>query len=97
MDKRSRSKRATKRAHDARLPRDAKHVAAADFKARCLELMDQVQRSHQSLVITKHGRPVARLIPYDSEPPDIVGVLAGALTSYDNIVSPVDDPWDADA
>jgi prevent-host-death family protein len=91
MTKRSRSKRAT----TAPRPRDAQLVAAAEFKARCLELMDLVQKSHQSLVITKHGRPVARLIPYDSEPTDIVGFLAGSLTSYGDVISPLDESWEA--
>jgi prevent-host-death family protein len=91
MIKRSRSKPASSTPR----PRNAKHVAAAEFKARCLELMDLVQASRQSLVITKHGRPVARLVPYDSEPTDIVGFLAGSLTSYGDVVSPLDESWDA--
>jgi prevent-host-death family protein len=97
MTKRNSTKRATKRPTGARSPRTAKHIAAAEFKAHCLELMDLVQRSHQSLVITKHGRPVARLVPYESEPTDIVGFLAGSLASYDDIISPLDDSWQANA
>ena len=97
MKKRIRRKPSAERAKSAPRARDAKRVAAADFKARCLELMDHVQRSHQSLVITKHGRPVARLVPYDIEPTDIVGFLAGSLTSYGDMISPLDESWEASA
>jgi prevent-host-death family protein len=95
MKKRSGRNSSSKRATPASRARVEKHVAAAEFKARCLELMDKVQRSHQGLVITKHGRPVARLVPYDSEPIDIVGFLAGSLTSYDDVISPLDESWEA--
>ena len=97
MKKRTRRNSSTERAKPAPRTRDAKRVAAAEFKARCLELMDHVQRSHQSLVITKHGRPVARLVPYEIEPTDIVGFLAGALTSYGDVISPLDERWEASA
>ena len=40
-------------------------LAAADFKARCLELMDRVCETGVEYTITKHGRPVARLVPYE--------------------------------
>lgn len=40
-----------------------KIISATEFKAKCLKLMDDVQRSGEELVITKHSRPIARLIP----------------------------------
>jgi prevent-host-death family protein len=40
-------------------------VAATEFKARCLELMDRVAEGRETYVITKRGRPVAKLVPTD--------------------------------
>ena len=46
-------------------------IAAGEFKAKCLHLLDEVQRSRQEILITKRGRPVARLLPVDEQPPPI--------------------------
>jgi len=40
-----------------------REITASQFKARCLRLLDEVAESGESLVITKHGRPVARVVP----------------------------------
>ncbi|MXZ06063.1 MAG: type II toxin-antitoxin system Phd/YefM family antitoxin [Acidimicrobiia bacterium] len=45
-------------------------VTASDFRARCLKLMDKVSESGQEIVMTKHGRPVARLVPYQATAAD---------------------------
>jgi prevent-host-death family protein len=70
-------------------------IAASDFKAQCLELMDQVHDRHESLVITKYGRPVAKLVPLDEAPIDIVGFMQGTVLDYGDLISPIDEPWDA--
>lgn len=44
-------------------------ITATEFKARCLALLDEVQEKGAELVISKHGRPVARLVPTVSEKP----------------------------
>ena len=44
-------------------------VAAGLFKAKCLELMDEVERTKEEIVVTKHGRPVAKLVPVDGAKP----------------------------
>lgn len=46
----------------------ARTVMASTFKARCLALLDQVAVDHVPLVITKRGRPIARVVPMDEEP-----------------------------
>ena len=46
-------------------PEGSNHVSAATFKARCLELMDRVCETGAEYVVTKHGRSVARLVPYE--------------------------------
>ena len=53
-------------------------MAAAEFKATCLELMDRVRETGVEYVVTKHGRPVARLVPYDgSARPPLFGGAEG--------------------
>jgi prevent-host-death family protein len=74
-----------------RPPRDA--IPAARFKARCLELMDHVRERRTEYVITKRGKPVAKLTPCDDVPADAFGVLAGSVLGHDDIVSPDPDAW----
>lgn len=65
------------------------NVPATKFKAKCLELMDRVAERRESFVITKRGRPVARLVPVGSKPKDsIFGWLRGKATITGKIVSP---------
>lgn len=70
-------------------------VAAGAFKARCLRLMDQVGRDRVSIVITKRGRPVAKLTPVDDRAPPLFGCLAGTVTIIGDIVAPIDVAWEA--
>jgi prevent-host-death family protein len=77
--------------------RRTSQISAAEFKARCLELMDRVQQERRSIVVTKHGKPVVRVIPYEAEAPSIVGWAKGSVTYYGDIISPVDVVWEADA
>lgn len=70
-------------------------VAAGAFKARCLRLMDQVGRDRVSIVITKRGRPVAKLTPVDDRAPPLFGCLAGTVTIVGDIVAPIDVAWEA--
>jgi prevent-host-death family protein len=66
-----------------------KKIAAGKFKATCLRLMDEVQSTRESLVITKNGRPVAKLVPADGPAEDIFGCLRGQVEIVGDIVSPV--------
>ena len=71
-------------------------IAAGQFKAQCLQLMNQVQQSREEIVITKHGKPVAKLVPVDeSEPQSVLGYLQGTVEIVGDIVSPLEDEWEA--
>ena len=71
-----RQRRPTSRPHSA----PAATVSASEFKATCLELMDRVARERTAIVVTKHGVPVAQLVPADGgDPPDAFGLLAGTV------------------
>lgn len=74
-----------------------KTMAAGEFKARCLRVMDEVERTRRPVVITKRGRPVAKLVPVDPSGPDpFFGRLAGRIRLVGDIVAPLDPPeaWD---
>jgi prevent-host-death family protein len=57
-------------------------VPATEFKARCLELMDRVAEGRETYVITKHGKPVAKLVPADPPEPDSIFGSMAELTEF---------------
>ena len=69
-----------------------KHIAAAKFKETCLSLLDEVDP--EGIVITKRGKPVARLIPFTADSSDLIGALAGRVEIKGDILSTGAD-WDA--
>ncbi|PKL38572.1 MAG: type II toxin-antitoxin system prevent-host-death family antitoxin [Spirochaetae bacterium HGW-Spirochaetae-1] len=72
-------------------------ISAAEFKAKCLRIMDRVNMYHEEVVITKHGKPVAKLIPYSSKPGHtIFGYMKDTVTIHDDITKPIPETWDAE-
>jgi len=69
-------------------------IAAGEFKAKCLQLLDDVAETRGTLVITKHGKPVARLVPVEPEQP-LFGALKGSVVGETDIVSPIGTEWEA--
>ena len=70
-------------------------MPAGLFKARCLELMDRVNAEGGEVVITKYGRPVAKLVPAHSVSTPAFGALRGTVTWYGDLIAPVDKTWEA--
>jgi prevent-host-death family protein len=68
-------------------------VQASAFKARCLALLDEVEATHRSIIVTKHGRPVAKLVPLDADPPGVGSVTL--LTDDDEDLFSTGETWDA--
>jgi prevent-host-death family protein len=75
----------------------SKEIPAGEFKAKCLRLMDVVQKTKAPIVITKHGKPVAKLVPVEDEPADFFGCMKGTVRIVGDIVSPIDVDWEANA
>ncbi len=73
-----------------------RQIAAGEFKATCLALLDDVQRARHEIVITKRGKPVARLVPVEASVPDIFGRMKGSIDILGDIISPIDEVWDAE-
>lgn len=74
-----------------------KTMPAGQFKARCLKVMDDVESTREPVVITKNGRPVAKLVPATEPSGDFLGKLAGSMKIVGDITQPVEDPeaWEA--
>jgi len=70
-------------------------IAAGEFKAKCLKLMDEVAETRKPLVITKHGKPVVQVIPVSEPKPRLFGSMKGTGVILGDIVSPIDVEWDA--
>jgi prevent-host-death family protein len=63
-------------------------MAAAAFKAQCLRVMEDVRRRRQPVVITKRGKPVAKLVPVEERPFEILGCMAGKIEIVGDILAP---------
>lgn len=72
-------------------------ISAAEFKAKCLKLMDEIARTRKPIVITKRGKPVAKLVPAEPEPrAPLFGYMAGTITHMGDVERPLDVEWEAD-
>jgi prevent-host-death family protein len=78
-----------------RIP-DPASISAAEFKAKCLDLMDTVAETGASIVITNRGRPVATLAPVRSSRNSLRGIMKGRIRIRGDITSPIDVVWDAE-
>ena len=80
------------------MDKDSRRIAAADFKAHCLKLLDEAARRRRPIIVTKRGKPVAKLVPVEEDPIDIYGRMAGTVTICGDIVGPIEDvEWTGDA
>lgn len=68
-------------------------IEASEFRARCLELMDEVAETGEEIVITRHGRPVSRLAPYHRKPRLAFGRNGNHIRILGDIVSPMPAEW----
>lgn len=68
-------------------------ITASEFKEKCLELMDEVAETGEEIVVTKNGRPVAKLTPYREVPDFIFGRYQDKIIIHGDIVSPMPPEW----
>jgi prevent-host-death family protein len=74
----------------------SREIGAAEFKARCLELIDEIERTNAEIVITRHRKPVARLVPMPARSSGFCGSLKGMILKERDLVSPTGEAWEAD-
>lgn len=70
-------------------------MSAATFKAKCLQVMDQVAATGEPVVVTKRGKPVAQLGPVGSKPRSLHGFLKGRIKAGRDVISPTAVSWEA--
>lgn len=72
------------------------NMPAGIFKTKCLKLMDEVQKYHKEIVITKFGKPVAKLVPVDEmKPKSPFGFLKDSVIIKGDIIGPTGEKWEA--
>ncbi len=73
-----------------------KRIKGSDLKANCIGLLDEVAATGSSFVIAKNGTPVAMLMPYGKDRASLAGTHGSAVKILGDIVSPLDEPWEAE-
>ena len=73
------------------------NINAAQFKAKCLKLIDEVAATRKPLIITKRGKPLAKLVPIQDETPtSLFGYMKGTGQILGDIVNVPHDAWAAE-
>jgi prevent-host-death family protein len=72
-----------------------KTVPATKFKAHCLALLEEVRETRQSLLVTRHGKPLVEVSAYVSRDNDRVNPLKGSIIYQDDLISPIDERWES--
>lgn len=75
----------------------ARTMKAAEFKAKCLDVMEQVAATGEPVTVTKRGKPIAQVGPVVRKPKTLRGFLKGRIKITGDIMAPIDAGWDADA
>ena len=71
-------------------------MKASEFKAKCLQVMDEVAATGEPVIITKNGKPVSKLVAAEERPKSIIGALKNSIVSYGDIITPIDVTWEAE-
>lgn len=71
-------------------------IKASEFKAKCLKLMDEVQKTGDEIVITKNGKPISRLVPYRVKVATLLGLHKGKISSLDEDIFSTRETWETD-
>jgi len=70
----------------------ARTIAASEFKAKCLAILDEVAENHETVIVTKRGKPVARVVPPE-EAPSLIGSVR-QLVSDEEFIEPLYEDWE---
>ena len=71
-------------------------VKASEFKAKCLKLMNEVQKTGDEIVITKNGVPVSKLVPYRVKAHTLFGLHKDKISSLDEDIFSSGETWEAE-
>ncbi len=73
-------------------------ISAANFRSNCFKILDEVDKKHIDVVITKRGKPIAKLVRYetDDRSDPLIGTLPNAGSTVGDLTAPFEDAWDLD-
>jgi prevent-host-death family protein len=73
-------------------------ISAAKFRSNCFKIIDEVVKTHKEIIITKRGKPVAKLVHYknNGEIDPLLGILAGSGRTVGDLTEPFDAEWELD-
>jgi prevent-host-death family protein len=74
-----------------------KTMPAAKFKAQCLSVLDDVNKKKERIVVTKHGKPVAQIVPCRTAATTTSNPLKGSVIYEGDIISSTGEAWEADS
>ena len=72
-------------------------IKASEFKSKCLKIMDEVNEDGGEIIITKNGRPVAKLTAFQARPKTLFGAGRDRMKILGDIISPIEVEWEAQA
>jgi prevent-host-death family protein len=70
----------------------ARSIALGEFESRTASLLDEVAATGETLIVTREGKPLAKVVPFEKPRP-----LLGSVLWEKDIVSPLHEPWDAES
>ena len=70
-------------------------ISKSKLKPRLLEILREVERSRKELVITDHGRPVLKILPYAPKPSEVLKALRGSVVEFTDPTEPIESSWNA--
>ena len=71
-----------------------KVIGAGKFKAQCLALLDKVAKEHETILVTKRGKPVAKVIPIKEAQKNLREQLKGSVLKEKDLISPISVEWE---
>lgn len=73
-------------------------ITAANFRSNCFKILDEVDKKHIDVVITKRGKPIAKLVRYetDDRSDPLLGRLPNVGTTIGDLTEPIEDEWELD-
>ncbi len=74
-----------------------KQITAKEFEAQCLALINEVQPTGEPVVVTKHGKPIVKLVPVEGKDEIVFGYMVGKAKIVGDIVAPTTslEDWEA--
>ena len=73
-------------------------ITAVEFRSNCFKILDEVDQKHIDVIITKRGKPIAKLVRYETDPrkDPLLGSLPNAGVTVGDLTEAFDDEWELD-